>query len=92
MIVTNYSDARAKLATYMDKVTDDRDEVHITRKGRPDVVLISADELASWRETIYLYRSPANAGRLEEAFARAERGEVITSTLEDLKREVGLAV
>jgi len=91
MIVTNYSDARAHLASYMDKATDDREEVRITRRGRPDIVLMLADELDSWRETIYLMRSLANAERLRDAFADAATGDnLIEMSVEDLKRDMGL--
>ncbi|MGH2352961.1 MAG: type II toxin-antitoxin system Phd/YefM family antitoxin, partial [Chloroflexota bacterium] len=75
MIVTSYSDARANLATLMDRATQDAEEVRITRRGKPDVVLIAADELEGLRETAYLLRSPANAERLVAAIEQARRGE-----------------
>lgn len=40
MVLTTYSEARAKLASLMDKVVEDADEVRITRRGKPDVVLL----------------------------------------------------
>ena len=91
MIVTSYSQARAKLASLMDRATEDAEEVRITRRGKPDVVLIAADELEGLKESAYLLRSPANATRLLSAIDRARRGEGEPMTLEELKRDVGLA-
>lgn len=91
MIQTTYSKAREQLASLMDRVTDDCEKVIITRRGHPDVALISADELSSLEETAYLLRSPANARRLFDSLARADRGEgVIVSdeALAILRREV----
>jgi antitoxin YefM len=71
MIQTSYSEARERLASLMDKATDDRETVIIKRRGHPDVALIAADELAGLEETAHLLRSPANAVRLFEGLARA---------------------
>ena len=88
---TTYTNARANLAALMDKAVDDRERVVIKRRGRPDVALIAADELASLEETAHLLRSPANARRLIEAMAQADRGEgvaVSDEALATLKREI----
>jgi antitoxin YefM len=91
VIVTSYSDARANLASLMDRATEDREEVRITRQGRPDVMLVAAEEWEGWKETVYLLRSPANAQRLLAALERAYRGEGDQLTLDELRRESGLA-
>ena len=67
MVVTNYSDARAHLASLLDKATSDPEPIRITRRGKPDVVLMAADEWERWQETIYLLRSPTNAITLTSA-------------------------
>ena len=90
MVVTSYSEARVNLASLMDKVTDDAEAVRITRRGKPDVVLMSAGEWESWKETVYLLRSPANAERLVEDIAAAYRGEADPMTLHELRRDIGL--
>ena len=52
-----------------------RDAVEIvSRKG--NAVLMPADEYAAWQETAYLFRSPANARRLLDAYERARAGSV----------------
>jgi antitoxin YefM len=84
VIQTTYSEAREHLAAYMDRATEDREKVIIRRRGRPDVALIAADELASLEETAYLLRSPENARRLFEGLGQAVRGEGVVATAADL--------
>ena len=88
MIETTYTDARAKLAAYLDRAADDRETIIVHRRGRPDVAIIAADELAGLLETAHLLASPANARRLTEALARSERGEAARSSLDDLSARV----
>lgn len=91
LIERTYSQARAELASLMDRAVDDRETVIIERRGRPAVALIAADELRSMEETLHLLRSPANAARLLAALARAtESSDGIQTTLEGLKRELGV--
>ena len=64
------SEARRTLFPLIEQVNDDRTAVEIvSRKG--NAVLMSADEYAAWQETAYLFRSPANARRLLDAYERA---------------------
>jgi len=84
-----YTQARAKLASLLDRVTKNRDIVVIQRRGKDDVALIPADELESLLETAYLLRSPVNAERLLSALGRAMKEEGEKYTLADLRREVG---
>lgn len=66
--------ARKMLLPLIERVNDDRDVVEIvSRKG--SAVLMSAEEYAAWRETAYLFRSPANARRLLDAYERARAGQ-----------------
>ncbi|NLG45334.1 type II toxin-antitoxin system Phd/YefM family antitoxin [Gordonia sp. (in: high G+C Gram-positive bacteria)] len=68
------SEARKTLFPLIEQVNDDRQAVEIvSRKG--NAVLMSADEYAAWQETAYLFRSPANARRLLDAYERARAGE-----------------
>jgi antitoxin YefM len=61
----------------LDGVTNDREEVIITRAGHESVVIVSLADYESLRETAYLMRSPANARRLLDAMERleADRGQ-----------------
>jgi len=89
-IETTYTSLRENLATFLDRVVDDREVVVVKRRGERDVAIIAADELAGLEETAYLLRSPANAKRLREALRRAERGEGKPESLEQLRKSVGL--
>ena len=44
---TSCSDPRNNLAATLDRVTGDRAPILITRRGKPTVVLISAEDFAS---------------------------------------------
>lgn len=90
-IQTTYTEARANLAHLCSRVTEDREEVIITRRGAADVALIAAEELASLRETAHLLRSPKNAARLLTALTRALERTEGARTAAELRREVGLA-
>jgi antitoxin YefM len=54
MTTVNYTDFRANLKSWLDKVIDDVSSVVIKRKGGKDLVLISLDEYNSLKETTYL--------------------------------------
>lgn len=89
-VETTYTHARANFASLCDRVTKDRDEVIIRRRGGEDVALISAVELASLKETAHLLRSPKNAERLLTALQRASSRTLKPQTTDELRREVGL--
>ncbi len=74
MKTLTYSQSRAHYKETLDAVTDDREEVIITRPGKEDVVIVSRADYESLRETAYLLRSPANARRILESIDRLESG------------------
>ena len=69
------SEARKTLFPLIERVNEDRDSVEIVSR-RGNAVLMSADDYAAWQETAYLFRSPANARRLLDAYDRARGGKV----------------
>lgn len=87
-IETTYSQAREKLASLMDRVTDDLEVVIITRRGGKRVALVDATEYEGLLETAHLLRSPRNAERLLLALDQARRGEGLEMSAEELRREV----
>lgn len=77
------SEARKRLFPLIEQINDDHNAIEIvSRKG--NAVLMPADEYAAWQETAYLFRSPANARRLLDAYERARAGE---TEVHDLDRE-----
>src|SRR5580658_4924781 len=89
-VETTYTALRAKLAGFLDQVTDDREVVIVRRRGARDVAIIPADELSSLMETAHLLRSPKNAERLLESMREMERGEGKVETVDSLRRSLGL--
>jgi len=88
-IQTTYTHARASLASLLDEVTKNREVVIIQRRGREDVAMITADELAGILETAHLLRSPNNAKRLLTTIDRVRKGAGSPQTIDELRNEVG---
>lgn len=74
MRTMSYSESRAKYAEVLNAVTDDREEIVITRAGHEPVVIVSLEDYESLKETAYLLRSPANARRLLASIEELENG------------------
>ncbi|NUS13427.1 MAG: type II toxin-antitoxin system prevent-host-death family antitoxin [Streptomyces sp.] len=74
MKTMTYSESRANYAEVLNSVTDDREEVVITRAGHEPVVIVSLEDYESLKETAYLLRSPANARRLLASIEELENG------------------
>lgn len=89
-IQTTYSSARANLAKLCDEATENRRIVIISRRGRHDVALISAEELSGLLETVHLLRSPKNAQRLLTALNRAKTKKLRSKSVAALRKELGL--
>ena len=87
---TTYTQARANLASLCDEVAESREPYVIERRNRENVALVAEDELESLLETAHLLRSPRNAGRLAAALERALGTEIPPTSLDELKRDLGL--
>jgi antitoxin YefM len=84
MRTTSYSELRKNLASVLDQVHDDHAPVIITRdRGKPSAVLMSLEDFASYEETRYLLRSPANADRLLQSIAQLDSGKGEVRKLSD---------
>ncbi len=91
MTETTYTNLRQSLASVLDRVADDHEVVIVRRKGDKRVAMVPADELAGLIETAHLLRSPKNARRLLTAQRRAMAGKGKPESLEQFRREMGLA-
>jgi antitoxin YefM len=89
-VETTYTKLRDELASYLDRVVQDREVVIVHRRGSEDVALIPAGELAGLTETAHLLRSPNNAKRLMSALKRAQRGAGKPEPVSKLRREMGI--
>jgi antitoxin YefM len=82
-----YSQVRANLADVLNRVSENHEIVTITRRNGDDVALIAADDLSSLLESVYLFRSPANAKRLFSAMEWAKSAQP-TQSLAELAAEM----
>lgn len=69
----SYTQLRNRLAKTLDKVTQDRAPVLITRQKGKAAVLISMEDYSALEETAFLLRSPRNAARLRAAREQVEK-------------------
>lgn len=74
MKTISYSQSRQNYAAVLDSVSNDREEVVVTRAGHESVVIVSLDDYQSLKETAYLLQNPANARQLLGSIERLEAG------------------
>jgi antitoxin YefM len=70
-----YSVARNNLRSMIDSVCNGCEEYIITTKDNQSAVLISYEEYASMKETIYLFSSKNNSDRLLDSIEEIEKGK-----------------
>src|SRR5580704_17215776 len=72
----SFTALRQNMASYFDRVTDDREPLLVTRQGgRGNVVILSEEEFAGWQETVHLLSSPKNAARLLASIRELDAGQ-----------------
>jgi antitoxin YefM len=81
------SKARDQLFPLVREVNDDHSVIEIVGKDG-NAVLMSADDYASWQETLYLLSTPANAAHLVASLAQAHAGDVVEVDLDDVRAQV----
>jgi antitoxin YefM len=74
MLHVNFTDLRNRLAHWMDRASDDRVPILITRQGHEPAVLMAQSDYDSLMETLYLKSSPRNAARLDASIAELNAG------------------
>jgi len=89
-VETSYTKLRENLASVLDQVVENQEVVIVRRKGSKDVALVPAAELSGLMETAHLLRSPRNARRLLTALRRAGTEKGKSSSVEQLRREIGI--
>ncbi|MBV9249780.1 MAG: type II toxin-antitoxin system prevent-host-death family antitoxin [Acetobacteraceae bacterium] len=71
-----FTELRQRMASYFDRVIEDREPLVVTRSGgKANVVVISEAEFAGWQETVHLLSSPRNAERLMASVRQARAGD-----------------
>ncbi|MDE3068974.1 MAG: type II toxin-antitoxin system Phd/YefM family antitoxin [Verrucomicrobiota bacterium] len=88
MSTVTYKSGRFK--RIWERTLSTREPVILKSKGRGDVAVLPADELSALLETAHLLRSPKNARRLLESLRNANAGKYAVTTLEKLRRQLGM--
>jgi len=81
MDVLTYTDTRARLKEVMDRVSEDKAPVLITRQNGEAIVMVSLSDWQAMEETSYLLSSPANAARLRRSIAQLDAGQGVEREL-----------
>lgn len=81
MDVITYSNFRKNLSDSLDKVTEDRSPILITRQSGEPAVLISLKDFNAYEETAYLLSNPRNAERLRKSLASAKAQRTVQKDL-----------
>jgi antitoxin YefM len=68
-------DAKRNLPRLVEQVLADAEPRILVTDSGEQVVLMPLDEFNSWKETLYLLGSPANAAHLRRSIAEAESGQ-----------------
>ena len=80
MRAKSISDFRKNIAADIDAVVTDLEPLIITRTGgKSAVVVMSLEEFESWKETLHLSSTQANAERLARGNADFEKGKGIAA-------------
>ena len=82
------SEARKKIFKIAEKVQKPATHYTLTEKGRPKVVMMSAEEFDSWQETLEVIREfPSLEKDIKKAEREHKKGNYLT--LEDILAEEG---
>ncbi|MBP1690254.1 MAG: Prevent-host-death protein [Deltaproteobacteria bacterium] len=84
MRTVSLSEAKAKLSSLLDSVERHDEEVVITRNGRAAAVLVSPDDLESWKETTTVRADADLVAEIRRGLAALKRGKAKLYTLDEL--------
>ena len=81
MQAVTLKDAKRNLPRLMEQVLADAEARIVVDDAGGQIVLMPLDEFNSWKETLYLLASPANAAHLRRGIAAAESDQAETREL-----------
>jgi len=76
MHAVTLKEAKLNLERIVEQVIADAEPAIVVTESGEQVVFLPLDEYNSWKETLYLLSSPANADRLRQSLAEARAGNV----------------
>ena len=84
MRAKSISDFRKNIAADIDAAVEDHVPLIITRTGgKQAAVVMSLADFESWKETLYLMSTPANAKELRDSIAELNAGKGVERKLID---------
>lgn len=84
MRAKSISDFRKNIAADIEAAVEDHVPLIITRTGgKQAAIVMSLADFESWRETLYLMSTPANAKELRESIAELNAGKGVERRLVD---------
>ena len=78
------SEAKARLNRLVDEVRERQEEILITKNGRPAAVLLSADEVESWKETLAIMSDRGFMAEIRKGLKQLRQRKARLYTLEEL--------
>lgn len=72
------SDARANFYKILDEVNDKLRQFTITLRGKTQAVIMSAEEFASWQETLEIVGNPSLKKSIKTGLSEINRGKGIS--------------
>jgi antitoxin YefM len=84
MKTATISDFRDNVKDYLDQVSDNHEELIVSRPKNKNIVVLSLDDYEALKETTYLLSSPANANRLQEGLTQYKKGKLTKKKLSDI--------
>jgi antitoxin YefM len=86
--ITSPTEARAGFFQLLDRIAESHQICIINRRDGENVAMIAESDLNSLMETVYLFRSPANARRLLDSLDEYQSGKIIPQSIEELRQEL----
>ena len=84
MKILPLSEAKARLNRLVDEVREGQEEILITKNGRPAAVLLSPDEVESWKETLAIMSDRGFMAELRKGLKQLRQRKARLYTLEEL--------
>ncbi len=84
------TEARNDFFNLLNLIVENRQIYVINRRNGENIALIPESDLISLVETVYLFRSPANAHRLLDAIEESKTGKIKPQSLAELQQELKL--
>lgn len=88
--ITSPTEARNGFFQLLEQVVNTHQVFIVKRREGENVALIAESDLISLIETVYLFRSPANAERLLAAIEESKSGKIATQSIQQLIKEMGI--